>query len=87
VIDYALILTRRFSGSEWTLNGDGYEGLTWNSLAPQPSKDELDGMWDDVVAEMQAERDAVVAARESARNKLRALGLNDSEINALGGSL
>lgn len=87
MIDYALILTRRFAGSEWTLNGDDYDGLTWNSSTPQPTKEELDALWDSVIAEMQAERDAVLAARESARSKLRALGLSDSEINALGGAL
>ena len=84
MIDYALILTRRFAGSEWTLNGDDYDGLVWLSSTPQPSKDSLDALWTEVLAEVQAEKDAVIDARESARSKLRVLGLTDAEITALG---
>ena len=84
MIDYALILTRRFAGSEWTLNGDDYDGLVWLSSTLQPSKDSLDALWTEVLAEVQAEKDAVIDARESARSKLRALGLTDAEITALG---
>jgi hypothetical protein len=84
VIDYALILTRRFAGSEWTLNGEDYNGLIWLSSGEQPSKEALDALWDEVVAEVEAERVAVVTARDSARAKLKALGLTDDEITALG---
>lgn len=87
MIDYAMILTRKFAGSEWTLNGDDYEGLVWFSSGDKPSKETLDALWGEVVAEVQAEFDAVVAARESARAKLKALGLTDDEITAIGTAL
>ena len=32
MIDYVAILTRRFFGKEWTLNGDDYAGIIWLSV-------------------------------------------------------
>lgn len=84
MIDYAAILTRRFAGQEWTLAGDDYEGLEWLSNTTKPSKKELDGMWNSVQQEIRDEIDARENARLSAITKLRALGLSDEEIAALG---
>ena len=42
-MDIANILTRKYSGSEWTLDGDDYTGLTWLSDTPKPSKKTLEG--------------------------------------------
>ena len=67
MIDYAAILTRNYSGAEWSLNGNGYSGLTWLSDTPKPSQAELDGAWPAVREAMawdavRAERDRLLAA-------------------------
>ena len=80
--DYAAVLTENYPDAEWTLNGDTYEGLTWLSDSPKPSKAELDAAWPAV---QQARADAVAAkeaARQSAIDKLAALGLTVEEISA-----
>ena len=43
--DYAAVLTANYLGSEWTLNGDTYDGLTWLSDTPKPTQQELDDAW------------------------------------------
>lgn len=45
MIDYAQILLTNYVGSQWTLNGDSYDGLTWLSDAPKPTQAELDALW------------------------------------------
>lgn len=80
MIDYPTILTRRYPGKEWVLNGDEYEGLDWVSDTPKPTKEELDELWDEVVAEIEAEKQAKVDAKSSAVSKLEALGLTVEEI-------
>ena len=80
MVDYPTILTRKYPGQEWVLNGDDYEGLNWISDTPKPSQEELDGLWDEVVAEIEAEKQAKVDAKASAVAKLEALGLSVDEI-------
>jgi hypothetical protein len=48
VIDYTKVLLFRYPESQWTLNGDAYEGLTWLSDSTRPTKDELDAAWPEV---------------------------------------
>lgn len=81
-MDYAQILTRKYAGSEWTLNGDAYSGLTWLSDTPKPKKAELDALWPEVEAEIAAEIQAKADARASAIAKLEALGLTVEEVSA-----
>jgi len=69
MIDYTAILSRKYS-AEWTLNGDDYEGLTWLSDTPKPSKEELDALWDEVQAEIEAEREAKIERRNAILAKL-----------------
>lgn len=83
MIDYPAILTRHYPNTEWTLNGDEYDGLTWLSDTPKPSKAELDGLWDAIVAAMQAERQAKLDAKAAAEAKLAALGLTVDEIRSV----
>jgi hypothetical protein len=45
MIDYAAILTANYVGTEWILEGDTYEGLTWLSDTPKPTQAELDAAW------------------------------------------
>ena len=83
LINYALILTRKYENSEWTLDGDDYSGLTWHSDSPKPSKKSLDDLSEIVQAEIIAEKDAKVAAKASAIAKLAALGLTEDEAKAI----
>jgi hypothetical protein len=69
MIDYSWILGRKYSGSEWTLAGDSYEGLTWLSGSAKPSQAELDGLWPEVqyeVAYAEVESARAQAYRETA---------------------
>lgn len=50
MIDYIVILSTKYKGSYWSLNGDSYEGLTWLSDSPKPTKEELDAQWDEVLS-------------------------------------
>ena len=80
--DYAAVLSANYSDAEWTLNGDTYDGLTWLSDTPKPTQQELDAAWPAV---QQQQADAVAAkeaARQSAIDKLAALGLTVDEISA-----
>jgi hypothetical protein len=45
MIDYAQILSVNYAGSQWSLNGDSYDGLTWLSETPKPTQAELDALW------------------------------------------
>ena len=83
MIDYAAILTRRYKGKEWTLDGDDYDGLTWLSDDTKPTKAALDKLSNEVAAEIITEQDAQAAAKKSALKKLAALGLTADEIAAL----
>ena len=79
-MDIPIILSKRYAGAEWTLNGDNYTGLTWLSDTPKPTKKTLEGLWDDVQAEIAAEAQAKVDAKASAVAKLQALGLTVDEV-------
>lgn len=81
-MDIPAILSRRFQGSEWTLDGDDYTGLTWLSGTAKPTKKTLESLWPEVVAEIEAETQAKEDARLSAIAKLEALGLTVDEVQA-----
>ena len=61
MIDYTLILNVKYANSEWSLNGDTYDGLVWLSDTPKPTQAELDALWPQVQYETQ------VAVVEQAR--------------------
>jgi len=79
-MDIAEILTRRYAGSKWTLDGDDYTGLTWLSDTAKPTKKALEALWADVQAEIAGEAQARVDAKASAIAKLQALGLTVDEV-------
>ena len=80
MIDYAAILIAKYPSDEWTLDGTEYEGLTWLSNSPQPSKTVLDGLW----ATVQTEAQTAKETKESQRLViLEKLGLSETELRML----
>jgi hypothetical protein len=61
MIDYSLILAKKYPSTIWALNGDTYEGLQWMDSSPKPTQAELDALWPQVQYENQ------VASVERAR--------------------
>lgn len=65
--DYALVLTRKFPGRQWTLNNNDYASLTILDDGPKPTKKTLDDLWVQVQHDVEwdrvrAERDRRLAA-------------------------
>lgn len=85
--DYAAVLSRRYAGREWLMNGDDYEGLVILDGGSKPSKESLDDAWESVKAEIEAEQQAKIDTRASALAKLAALGLTEAEVNAIIGGV
>jgi hypothetical protein len=79
-MDISAILEIKFSGSEWILDGDSYEGLTWLSKSSKPTEEELQELWPEVQAKLQADRQAKLDSKASAIAKLEALGLTVEEV-------
>ena len=52
-VDYVAVLNAKYPGTQWTLDGDDYNGLTWLDSTPQPSQAELDALWPQVDYENQ----------------------------------
>ena len=69
-MDIPMILSKRYEGAEWTLNGDSYSGLTWLSEdIAKPTAEELQAEWAQVqfeVAYATVEADRQIAYRETA---------------------
>jgi len=91
MIDYAAVLTANYPEALWGMIDNDLATLVWDesNTDPKPSQAELDAAWPAV---QQARQDAVAdreAAKQSAIDKLAALGLTVDEINAafgLGGA-
>ena len=79
-MDIPQILTSKFAGAEWTLDGDDYTVLTWLSDTPKPTEAELENLWEEVQADIAAEAQAKLDAKASAVEKLKALGLTVEEV-------
>jgi hypothetical protein len=80
MIDYTKILEYKYPTDEWTLNGDDYEGLTWLSDTPKPSKSTLDGLWQEVQDLIQTEKQAKAAQKAAL---LERLGITEDEARLL----
>jgi hypothetical protein len=62
-LDYSKILSRRFPGMQWSLNGDGCcDQLTIHDGSVKPTKAQLDAMWSSVEQEILAEMQAAYRA-------------------------
>jgi hypothetical protein len=46
--DYAAVLSSIRPGTQWSLDGNTYDGLTWLDETPKPSQAELDAAWPQV---------------------------------------
>jgi hypothetical protein len=79
-MDIAAILTLRHSSSEWILEGDTYETLTWLSDTPKPTEKQLQDLWPEVQSEIAAKVQSKIDAKDSAIAKLQALGLTIEEV-------
>ena len=55
MIDYSAILTSKYPGTNWTLDGTEYAGLTWLDESTKPTQAELDALWPQVDYETQYE--------------------------------
>jgi hypothetical protein len=51
--DYAIILVNKYPYTQWSLNGEDYDGLVWLEESPQPTQAELDALWPQVQYETQ----------------------------------
>jgi uncharacterized protein YhjY with autotransporter beta-barrel domain len=85
MIDYTKILIINYPNTQWTLNGDSYDGLTWLSDTSKPTQAELDALWESTQAAIAAKEQAAKDAKASALAKLAALGLTQDEVKALVG--
>lgn len=64
--DYSAILSRRFPGAQWSLNGnDPAGGLVWHDGGTAPTKAQLDAMWAEVAREMALEMDPAELERHA----------------------
>jgi hypothetical protein len=55
-MDIAKILTTKYPGTLWSLDGDDYSGLTWLSDSPKPTEKALQALWPEVQHEVAMER-------------------------------
>lgn len=80
--DYVAVLSANYPDAQWTLSGNDYATLEWHDDTPKPTQAELDAAWPAVQQAQANAEAAVVAARQSAIDKLAALGLTVDEISA-----
>lgn len=84
MIDYTLILQRRYPEAQWALNNNDYTELIWLSDTPKPSKQTLDNLWPEVENELLNEQTELTQKKAAAEAKLAALGLTADDLAALG---
>lgn len=63
-MDIAQILATNYPGTEWTLDGNTYDGLNWLDESPKPTEKQLETAWPDVQYKLEIEN--VKALRHSA---------------------
>ena len=70
MIDYTLILRRKYPNAKWNLNGDNYAGLDWLDDSTKPTKIALDNLWQTVLDEIESEQIAKSNAKASLLERL-----------------
>jgi len=75
-------------GVEWTMNGDDVEGIIWHTPNVEPLTT-AEVQAEIIRLEQEAENAEAerIAAKESAMQKLAALGLTEAEVNAILGGI
>ena len=68
----------------WTLRGDDYANLEWESEGNPPTLAEIQAEIAKLPAKEKAEADKAAADKEAAQAKLAALGLTTDDLKALG---
>jgi len=84
MINYGDILTLNYADKQWVLSGSDYSGLDWLDSSPKPTQTELDALWESTQIAIVDKQQATIDAKQSALNKLMALGLTEEEALALG---
>jgi hypothetical protein len=67
-MDIVQVLSAKYPGSQWVLNGDDYAGLDWLDELPKPTEKELEALWPAVqyeTAYAQVEQARAAAYRET----------------------
>lgn len=67
-------------GETWTLDGDDYEGLTWLSDTPKPTKTEIEKAANAAAAAQAALEAEQATARAAAIDHAKSLGFTDAMI-------
>lgn len=80
MIDYTLILSKKYPNHQWVLDGDNYEGLVWLSDSKKPTKKELDDQWESVLIDIENEAQAKILARQAILDRL---GITQEEARLL----
>lgn len=71
-------------GALWTLRGDDYANLEWESEGNPPTLAEIEAEIAQLPAKEKAETDKAGAAQAAVQAKLTALGLTTDDLKALG---
>jgi hypothetical protein len=78
--DIAFTLTSQWPISEWSLNGDDYEGLVWLSDTPKPTLSEIETAYPLAQKELKNKIKADAAATAAAIAHAKSLGFTDAMI-------
>jgi hypothetical protein len=74
----AFTLTHSHAGSEWTLDGDDYAGLTWISDTPKPTEQEITDAYPLAVKAVADKEKAQLKALNDARAFALSLGFTEA---------
>ena len=66
-----------------SMSGDDVNTITWENGTQPINKQDILDLVPECLAEIEAEEQAKIDNKQSALNKLKALGLNDAEIKAI----
>ena len=69
-----------------SLSGEDINTLVWENGTQPINKQDILDLVPECLAEIEAEEQAKIDNKQSALNKLKALGLNDAEINSILGN-
>ena len=69
-----------------SMSGEDVNTLVWENGTQPINKQDILNLVPECLAEIEAEEQAKIDNKQSALNKLKALGLNDAEINSILGN-